>query len=127
MFNDLIKSFKSWDNYSLAVLFIKELYHTDIIRINDKLPSFLSNYLVLVKDLILSAPCKRKDAFTTLGDFKKIFDKVNKQEYGAFIESSKKKIDDSTFLKNIKKAVKQNTLHQLEDDDELIQRRVVVA
>ena len=125
MFNDLVKSFKSWDNYSLAVIFIKELYHTDIIRINDKLPSFLSNYLVLVKDLILSPPCKRKDAFTTLGDLKKIFDKVNKQEYGAFIESSKKKIDDSTFLKNIKKAVKQNTLHQLEDDDELIQRRVV--
>jgi hypothetical protein len=123
MFNDLVKSFKSWDNYSLAVIFIKELYHTDIIRIHDKLPSFLSNYLVLIKDLILSAPCKRKDAFTTLGDLKKIFDKVNKEEYGAFIESSRKKIDDSAFLKNIKKAVKQNSLHQLEDDDELIQRK----
>jgi serine/threonine protein kinase len=123
MFNDLVKSFKSWDNYSLAVIFIKELYHTDIIRIHDKLPTFLSNYLRLVKDLILSAPTKRKDSFTTLGDLKKIFEKVNKDEYGAFIESSKKKIDDSSFLKNIKKAVKQNSLYQLEDDDELIQRR----
>jgi hypothetical protein len=123
MFNDLVKSFKSWDNYSLAVLFIKELYHTEIIKINDKLPVFLSNYLVLIKALILSAPTKRKDSLTTLVELKKIFEKVNKEEYGAFIQSSRKKMDDSAFLKNVKLAVKQNSLHQLEDDDELIQRR----
>jgi len=123
MFNDLVKSFKSWDNYSLAVIFIKELYHTDIIRINDKLPTFLSNYLILVKEVILSAPTKRKDVYTTLLDLKKIFEKVSKEEYGAFIESSRKKIDDSAFLKNVKQVIKLNSLHQLEDDDELIQRR----
>lgn len=123
MFNDLVKSFKSWDNYSLAVLFIKELYHTDIVKINDKLPGFLSNYIVLVKALILSAPTKRKEVYTTLVDLKKIFEKVNKEEYGVFIEASRKKMDDSAFLKNVKRAIKQNSLHQLEDDDELIQRR----
>jgi serine/threonine protein kinase len=125
MFSDLVKSFKSWDNYSLAVIFIKELYSTDIIRVNDKLPSFLSNYLVLVKEIILSEPTKRKDSYTTLVDLKKIFEKVNKEDYGVFIESSKKKLEDSTFLKNIRKVVKQNTVKQLEDDDELIQRKQV--
>lgn len=123
MFNDLVKSFKSWDNYSLAVLFMKELYSTEIIKINDKLPSFLSNYLVLVKALILSAPTKRNDAYTTLLDLKKIFEKVSKEEYGMFITSSQKKVGDFTFLKNIRRAVKQNSLRQLEDDDELIQRK----
>jgi serine/threonine protein kinase len=123
MFDDLVKSFKSWDNYSLAVIFIKELYYTDIIKINDKLPSFLSNYIVLVKEIILSAPTKRKDSYTTLVELKKIFEKVNKAEYGAFVESSKKKMDDSAFLKNMKQVVKENSYRQLEDDDELIQRK----
>jgi hypothetical protein len=77
----------------------------------------------LVKALILSAPCKRNDSLTTLVDLKKIFEKVNKEEYGVFIASSRKKMDDSAFLKNVKLAIKQNSLHQLEDDDELIQRR----
>jgi len=123
MFNDLVKSFKSWDNYSFAVLFIKELYSTEIIKINDKLPGFLSNYLLLVKSLILSAPTKRNDSLATLVELKKIFEKVNKEEYDAFITSSRKKMDDSTFLNNVKTVVKQNSLHQLEDDDELIQRK----
>jgi len=123
MFDDLVKSFKSWDNYSLAVIFIKELYYTDIIKMNDKLPSFLSNYIVLVKEIILSAPTKRKDSYTTLIEMKKIFEKVNKAEYGEFIQSSKKKMDDSIFLKDMKQVVKENSYRQLEDDDELIQRK----
>jgi serine/threonine protein kinase len=124
LWNDLIKSYKTWDNYSLAVVFIKELYHTEIPTLDQPMPTFLSNYINELKRVILSPPVKRPDAFTTLLTVKNIFHTVNKKEYEKFIEGSKKKMD-APFLQHIKGIVKQNTLRQLEDDDELVQRKQV--
>jgi hypothetical protein len=113
----LISTYKSWDNYSMSVIIIREISHTGII--DEQKTAFLQDYLNIIKTVILSPPGQRQDTSITMAAIKNIFIKVNKIDYNTF----KKGLRVNT-IDQIRQRRAENTLSQLKQDNELKKRRV---
>jgi len=117
----LITTYKSWDNYSLAVILIREMSYVGVLQ--EPNINFLQEYIKCLKAVILAPPTQRQEIPVTIGTIKDIFAKVNKTEYATFkkiTSNSLKKVDK---VKKIKQLRHENTLTQLLQDDELKKRK----
>jgi hypothetical protein len=112
----LISTYKSWDNYSMSVIIIREISHSGIM--DKQNIAFLQDYLNIIKTVILAPPGQRQDTSTTATAIKNIFIKVNKIDYNTF-----KRGLHINNVDQIRQRRADNTLSQLKQDNELKKRR----
>ena len=86
----LSNNHKSWDNYSLCIMYLMELQISGlqlISNVNDeKENNFLKKYIVVLKKEILAKPFERSNAGVTRKDLHNIFSQANKIEYNRVLQ-----------------------------------------
>jgi hypothetical protein len=92
LFNDLISSQKTWDNYALSIVYLKIIVSFGITHPGNSLPAnFLQNekmkeYGELLKRIICSKPNERKSAEETKEAIKEVLHKVPKTAFRKIID-----------------------------------------
>lgn len=117
----LINTYKSWDNYSLAVILIREMSYMGMLQESNV--NFLQEYIKCLKAVILAPPTQRQEIPVTIGSIKTIFAKVNKTEYATFKKITSNSLKKADKVKKIKQLRHEHTLTQLLEDDELKKRK----
>ena len=118
----LINTHKTWDNYALSVIMIRELSYSDIINQNPNI-SFIKEYLGILKAVILAPPTQRQELLITTGAIKTVFAKINKMEYTLFKNQTGRYLKHHNSIQKIKKIRTEASLSQLLEDKELKNRK----
>jgi len=118
MVNDeTIKNYKTWDNYSIAIMNMKII--SDIGIFDNQNAGFMKEYVQLLKDIILALPDKRKSLEDTAAQIKSIFGKIKKSEYESLIEKMILKYAQPENMAKIKQNIEKDGIEQLSDDDKI--------
>jgi serine/threonine protein kinase len=116
IWSEIVNYRKSWDNYSLAVMFIRELYASNLLQeINEELPQmkFLHSYITLLKNIIFSNPSKREVPNVTSSSIKQIFKRLNKKDYNNTMSHLTEKLTTPMNIERMKTVRKEFTLEEL--------------
>jgi hypothetical protein len=132
----IVSTNKSWDNYSLSMLFLNEVEDSGLLKLlyttpstnvqqqNPLHPNVFRKYTDILKEHTLSDPMKRKSAKELHTDIKNVFGTINKT---LFLKSIKHIVDQKiTGEENIQKMKlnrKQQMLTELQNEDKIIEKR----
>tara|TARA_E500000178_G_scaffold208470_2_gene205796 strand:- start:3910 stop:5199 length:1290 start_codon:yes stop_codon:yes gene_type:complete len=119
----LSNNHKSWDNYSLCIMYLMELQISGlqlISNVNDeKENNFLKKYIVVLKKEILSKPTERSNAGITRKELHNVFSQANKIEYkrvlqkfSLLIKDNKAKIKKDRISHNMKTLQEEKIVHE---------------
>ena len=109
---DLQKHFPTWDQYSLAVIFL--FYLKDIF--NELTNPILDNYKELLKTIVLYVPSNetsRKSIEETIKEIKKMTGAINKNQYKKLQQDMKTISNNKTLVQasiNTNKQILQNQI-----------------
>mgnify|MGYP005621062761 CR=1 FL=1 len=124
VYDELVKYHPSWDNYSVAVMFLRLLTQLGISEYAKEF-QFIENYMNILKSIVMMPPDKRQTAIETSVELKKSLSKItrkgkakigklftpdfqNREKYNARfqqISQSKKesvRVDDNLLIKKEK-------------------------
>jgi hypothetical protein len=107
LFDSLIKNAEKWDNYGLAIVYLKIMENMNFKKVYSQFP-VLDNYRNYLIELISSTPDNRDTIDKTLAKMKEFFSNNFEREYlktvkMPIIEMSKDANVNETIYKNIKK------------------------
>jgi serine/threonine protein kinase len=137
VYDELVKYHRSWDNYSVAVMFLRLLTQLGITE-HAKEFRFMENYISILKSIVMSPPDKRPTATETTVELKSALSKItrkskaklgklltpefqNREKYNARyqqISQSKKesiRVDDNLLMKKEKNIQQLRKLHEKVD------------
>ena len=106
LIQELLKFANSWDNYSLAVIFLFIIHYLKINEYSNDY-FFLGNIIKFYKNIILSTPNKRPTIITTLQGFNNIISEIDDDDIDKNIETSlvykltMKSKNDKNFLNDV--------------------------
>lgn len=111
LFKDLQKSYASWDNYSLSVIYL--FYIKDLIsKVSNVI---LDDYNIILKKIILGVPNNTGEQYRpsiteTIEYLKKIATSVNKKQYNKLLTDIKSSINIQSININLNKTILNNEL-----------------
>lgn len=103
----LVSSHTSWDNYGLAVMYLFELYDSNE-------PIYSTNYIDILKRIIMAFPEKRSNPEETSQEIKKIFRILDKTVLNKMIN-----IEKPILKKEVKERKDRRTFQEVEEDARL--------
>jgi hypothetical protein len=102
LWDSLLASRNTWDNYSLAQLFHYELYKLQFDK-NTFTKYFIGTYSKLLINIIISEPTKRISIADTIEQMKQIIRNIKKQEVDAVTKIITPMIQNDEYSKSIAK------------------------
>lgn len=78
VYDELVKYHRSWDNYSVAVMFLRLLTQLGISEYAKEF-RFMENYISSLKSIVMSPPDKRPTAFETSVELKSVMSKITRK------------------------------------------------
>jgi len=102
LWDSLLASRNTWDNYSLAQLFHYELYKLQFDK-NTFTKYFIGTYSKLLINIIISEPTKRISIADTIEQMKQIIRNIKKQELDAVTKIITPMIQNDEYSKSIAK------------------------
>ena len=112
----LVSSHKSWDNYSLSVMYLLELYDSNIIE-QRMHAGLIHNYMSILNKIILVFPENRSLAKVTAKEIEKNFVLLDKNMVNEFTKMAKLA---QSNIKTVKERKNKRTLRELEEDSKLL-------
>ena len=127
----LISTYSSWDNYSLAGIYLlefddlfsndNETQGTQETQETQEIPLLIIEYSKILKNIILSDPKMRPTALSTVLSIKNRFKKISKTEYNQFIHILNDKIKKKHFFSTLQHKKNERTLKYLEQSNQINQ------
>jgi len=119
MWDDLLASRNTWDSYSLAQVFYYELYKLGLNE-NSMQYYFMKSYTDLLKELMLSEPCKRVKTKELIDKLKTIIKSIKKKETKLYLDKVKEIISKENYLRTIN-TIQDKHLHVQNIKDTLLE------
>jgi hypothetical protein len=119
MWDDLLASRNTWDSYSLAQVFYYELYKLGLNE-NSMQYYFMKSYTDLLKELMLSEPCKRVKTKELIDKLKTIIKSIKKKETKLYLNKVKEIISKENYLRSIN-TIQDKHLHVQNIKDTLLE------
>lgn len=117
LIDDLISGNSSWDNYSIAVIYlfliIDIFKHGDIVIENP----WIDKYINILKSVILTVPKRRKNPQDVIKEIKELSKNVNKNDINKLIYDIGKMYEEKKEQK--KRRINYRAFKQLEDDQRI--------
>jgi serine/threonine protein kinase len=115
---ELISYHKSWDNYALSAIYLLEL---DDMRgpTSPSIPSFMDEYLDLLKTNILQTPQTRWTPSYVASQLKSKFKRVKKDTLVDFIKGQLSKIKTPGYLTSIKEEKQKRVFREIESRENI--------
>lgn len=112
LWDSLLASMKTWDNYSLAQLFHYELYK---LRFDDDrlIKYFIGSYSTLLINIIISEPTKRISTIDTIEQLKQIIRNIKKKDSDTVSKLLKPMIQNEGYADSIGKI---QTIHEYNEE-----------
>jgi serine/threonine protein kinase len=79
VYDEIIKSHKSWDNYGTAIMFLCLLSDLNLKKMVEKIP-FMKEYTDIMKEVVLAVPDKRPNAEETLTKMRTTLSNIGRME-----------------------------------------------
>lgn len=146
----IFSSHKSWDNYSLSMMYLSEFQNTGILDnilrpqqlqpdqkqqqqpqqpkqpvsdLNIRETSVIKKYVNILKETLLADPSKRKTPNVTFTDIKPIFNRIIKSELISTIQEIKGKIATTQNEIKVKTVKQQKTLKDLQQSKQILDNK----
>ena len=79
-------SYKTWDNYSLSIIYLLELSVSGLLKLQGNENSFIKRYVDILKKTIISKPGERATPDVTYKELYSIFTKTKREDYNHTIK-----------------------------------------
>lgn len=112
LWDSLLASMNTWDNYSLAQLFHYELYKLQLDN-NRLIKYFIGAYSSVLIDLIISEPTKRISILDTIEKLKQIIRNIKKKDNESLNRVLKPMIQSEGYADSIEKI---QTIHEYNEE-----------
>ena len=119
VWTSIISSSKSWDSYSLSILYLIELQISGLLQLSKKYENtFLNKYVDLLKQTILSKPGERLLPSEIRKELYSIFTSVNKEKYHhtikditKVVQENKEEIEKNRIKENLNALQEEKQIH----------------
>lgn len=110
MIKIILKTFVSWDNYSLSVIYLYILKNLNIELNVEEADGQLSMYIKVLKMCLINDPKKRKEPKETIKEITSLFGNMKRKEYTKMID-----IQNNNIQQNITEIEKSITETKIKD------------
>lgn len=117
----LTNTYKSWDNYSVAVMYLLEMQISGLLDISKKNESkiYINTYIDNLKQTIVAIPGTRQNPDATLSKCKSLFGRIPKQDHKKVVKTMKNLLSDKKNIKSMTEERASINAETLEDEVKL--------
>jgi serine/threonine protein kinase len=121
----LVKQCKTWDNYSICALYLRELESAGIVQMISMLNEdieymkFITSYIEILKSVLLSSPDKRINGANVSTSIINTFSKIKKPNYHKTLNVLIDKISTPKNIEQMKTDHKEQVLAELNMDEKI--------
>ena len=120
VYDELVKYHKSWDNYSVAVMFLNILHLLDVQKMKANELPFMKVYVDTLKKIVLSMPDKRPTAKDTMEELTRTMRTVQRKDKATIGKLFKPDFENAEKYKQRSRRVNESIHLSIKTDDYLL-------